>query len=115
MRSIRRLTSYLLFIAASAISVGVWANDLGSRTAPIWETEEFSLTDTTWSRNHFVFFVQDAQSAAINLSGMPGDRPVIAVNAETDYAEIDIGVLTPGKNPSTTAVIQAQRHYTAQK
>jgi len=47
-------------------------------------------------KKHFVFFVEDADSVTINLSGMPGSQPVIAVDANADYAEIDKGSLTAG-------------------
>ncbi len=47
-------------------------------------------------RKHFVFFVQDADSVAIDLSGMPGSQPVIAIDVKADYSEIDKGVLKAG-------------------
>jgi len=50
----------------------------------------------TADRAHFVFFVQEAKSVTIDLSGMPGNQPVIAVNAKADYAQIDKGNLTAG-------------------
>jgi len=50
----------------------------------------------TADKNHFVFFVEDVDSITINLSGMPGSQPIIAVDAKADYAEIDKGSLTAG-------------------
>ncbi|MHC4671837.1 MAG: DUF5060 domain-containing protein [Planctomycetota bacterium] len=50
----------------------------------------------TADKSHFVFFVEDADSVTINLSGMPGNQPVIAVDAKADYAEIDKGSFTAG-------------------
>jgi len=47
---------------------------------------------------HFVFFVEDAASVTIDLSGMPGSQSVIAVDAKADYAEIDKGSLTAGSH-----------------
>jgi hypothetical protein len=48
----------------------------------------------TSDKKHFVFFVKDADSVTIDLSGMPGKQPVIAVDAKADYGEIDHGTLT---------------------
>jgi hypothetical protein len=50
----------------------------------------------TADKKHFVFFVQDADSVTIDLSGMPGSQPVRLVDAKANYAEIDKGRLTAG-------------------
>ena len=47
-------------------------------------------------RKHFVFFVEEADSVTINLNGMPGSQPAVAVDAKARYEEIDKGLLTPG-------------------
>lgn len=49
-----RFTSRLLFvILVTVFANGAVANDLGSRCARMWEYEEYSLTNTTWSGNPF--------------------------------------------------------------
>ena len=50
---------------------------------------------TTNNRN-FVFFVEDADSVTVDLSGMPGSQPVMLVNAKAGHEEIDKGTLTAG-------------------
>ncbi len=50
----------------------------------------------TVDKSHFVFFVEDADSVTIDLSGMPGTQPVVAIDAKKDYSEIDLGTLAPG-------------------
>ncbi len=45
---------------------------------------------------HFVVFVEDADSVTIDLTGMPGLQPAIAVDANAAYAEISKGNLTAG-------------------
>lgn len=47
-------------------------------------------------KQYFVFFIQDADSVTIDLSGMPGSQPAIAVDARADCHEIDKGRLTAG-------------------
>ncbi len=47
-------------------------------------------------RKHFVFFVEDADSVTIDLSGMPGPQPVTSVDVNADYEEIFKGNLTAG-------------------
>jgi len=49
-------------------------------------------------KKHFVFFVEDADSVIINLSGMSGSKPVVLVDARMDYCEINRGTLTAGIN-----------------
>lgn len=48
----------------------------------------------TSDKKHFVFFVEDADSVTIDLRGMPGKQPVIAVDAKADYGEVDHGMVT---------------------
>ena len=50
----------------------------------------------TNDRKHFVFFVEDADSVTIDLSGMPDRQPVMAVDAKAQYRETDMGDLTAG-------------------
>jgi hypothetical protein len=50
----------------------------------------------TADKKHFVFFAEEADAVTIDLSGMPGRQPVVAVNARADYCEIDRGSLTAG-------------------
>ena len=47
-------------------------------------------------KSHFIFFVEDADSVTIDLSGMPDSQRVILVNAKEDYQEIDRGMIEPG-------------------
>lgn len=47
-------------------------------------------------KKHFIFFIENADSITINLDGMPGKQPIIAVNAQADYTEIDKGILNAG-------------------
>lgn len=46
--------------------------------------------------SRFIFFIEDADSATINLGDMQGAQPVIAVDAKAEYAELDLGTLEPG-------------------
>ncbi|MCL4217647.1 MAG: hypothetical protein KJ052_11685, partial [Candidatus Hydrogenedentes bacterium] len=41
--------------------------------------------------SRFIFFIEDADSATINLGDMQGAQPVIAVDAKAEYAELDLG------------------------
>ena len=45
---------------------------------------------------HFVFFVEDADSVTVDLTGMPDSQPLIVVDAKGDYKETDKGSLTAG-------------------
>lgn len=47
-------------------------------------------------KKHIVFFVEDADSVTIDLTGMPGAQPVVSVDAKEDYREIDGGTLAAG-------------------
>jgi len=47
-------------------------------------------------KKHFVFFVEDADSVTIDLNGMPGSQPVIAVDTKMDYRQIDRDTLNAG-------------------
>ena len=58
------------------------------------EARGYCLVDA--DRRHFVFFVEDADSATIDLRGMPGTQRVRVVDAKADYAEIDKGNLAAG-------------------
>lgn len=44
---------------------------------------------------HYVFYREDASSVRMDLSGMDGPQPAVAVDAKQDYAEIDLGTLDP--------------------
>ena len=47
-----RFTPCLLLVTlVTVFANGAAANDLGSRWARMWEYEEYSLTNTTWSGN----------------------------------------------------------------
>ena len=50
----------------------------------------------TADAGHLIFFVEDADSVTIDLSGMPGSQPVVLVDAKARYDEIDKGKLTAG-------------------
>jgi len=50
----------------------------------------------TADKKHFVFFVEDADSVTVDLSGMPGRQKCVAVDARSGYKEIDNGKLTAG-------------------
>ena len=47
-------------------------------------------------RKHFVFFIEEADSVFIDLTGMPGRQPVMVVDAKAQYREIDMGHLSAG-------------------
>jgi hypothetical protein len=48
------------------------------------------------SKEHFVFYVEDARSVTIDLRGMPGSQPLHLVDARARYREIDRGSWTAG-------------------
>jgi uncharacterized protein DUF5060/uncharacterized protein DUF4038 len=50
----------------------------------------------TADAKHFIFFLEDADAATINLRGMPGSQPVVLVDAKADYNEIHRGRLGDG-------------------
>ncbi|MCP4451246.1 MAG: hypothetical protein GY809_07270, partial [Planctomycetes bacterium] len=52
----------------------------------------------TRDKTHFVFFVEDADSVTIDLTGMPGEQQVTVVNAKLEYREIDMGHLNAGSH-----------------
>jgi len=52
----------------------------------------------TADKKHFIFFVEDTDSATVDLNGMPGSQPVISVDAKMDYCEINMGTLTAGSH-----------------
>ncbi|NIA13801.1 MAG: DUF5060 domain-containing protein [Nitrospiraceae bacterium] len=47
-------------------------------------------------KKHFIFFVEDADSVTVDLSGMPGRQPAMAVDTKAEYRETDMGGLTAG-------------------
>ena len=57
----------------------------------IRNAEGYCLVDI--DKTHFVFFFEGTDSVTVDLSGMPASQPVIAVDAKTDYKEIDKGKL----------------------
>jgi hypothetical protein len=54
----------------------------------------YALADL--SRGHYVFYKEATDSIQIDLVGMPGPRRAVAVDTRKEYAEIDLGELTPG-------------------
>ncbi|MCK5271351.1 MAG: hypothetical protein KAJ52_02195, partial [Sedimentisphaerales bacterium] len=58
-----------------------------------------SLTDgyclKTTTNDNYVFYKEDTKSVQMNLSGMGTALPAIAVDAKLNYAEINIGTLSP--------------------
>ncbi len=44
-------------------------------------------------KGHFIFYKEDADSIEMDLSGMPGARPAVAVDARKAYREIPLGNL----------------------
>lgn len=49
----------------------------------------------TGSSQQYVFYREDAASIQLNLSGMSGSQPAIAVDTKLPYAEISLGTLAP--------------------
>ncbi len=47
-------------------------------------------------KTHFIVFVEDADVVTIDLSGMPGTQPVVAVDAKAEYSEIALKRLGGG-------------------
>jgi hypothetical protein len=47
-------------------------------------------------KKQFIFFVEDADLATIDLDGMPGSQTCVAVDAKAEYKEIDRGNLAEG-------------------
>ncbi len=52
----------------------------------------------TPDKEQFVFYAEESDSVSMDLSGMDGPQPAVAVNTTKEYREIDIGPLTPGKH-----------------
>lgn len=50
------------------------------------------------SRDRLVFYRQDASSLHMDLTGMGGPQPAVAVDTTKKYGEIDIGPLNPGEH-----------------
>jgi hypothetical protein len=50
------------------------------------------------SRDRIVFYRQDASSIHMDLTGMSGPQPVVAVDTTRAYREIPLGTLEPGKH-----------------
>jgi len=57
-------------------------------------TEGYCLA--TADKKQFVFFLEDTDRVRIDLSDMPGNQPVIVVDANSGYEEIEKGRLTAG-------------------
>ena len=57
-------------------------------------TEGYCLA--TADKKQFVFFVEDTDWVTIDLSGMLGNQPVMVVDANVGYKEIEKGYLTAG-------------------
>jgi hypothetical protein len=47
-------------------------------------------------KKHFVVFIEDGDTVAIDLSGMPGRQPVMAVDVKARYREVSKGSLRAG-------------------
>ena len=73
-----------------------------------WGDEARKWTPNRWGKNgrvdrrlqrptrrHFVFYREDAASIRIDLSGMRGPEPAVAVDACQPYAELGLGTLAP--------------------
>jgi hypothetical protein len=58
-------------------------------------TDGFALA--TRDRKHLVFYSEDTERIMMDLSGMSGSQPAVAVDTEKTYREIDIGPLKAGK------------------
>lgn len=56
-------------------------------------TDGYALTDA--SGKHFVVYKEDTSSIQIDLSGMNGSQPAVAVDTQRPYQEIDLGTLDP--------------------
>jgi len=50
----------------------------------------------TADKKHFVFFVEDADSVTVDLSGMPGSQPLVVADTKADHVEIERGSLVAG-------------------
>ena len=47
------------------------------------------------SNEHYVFFKQETSSIQVDLSGMNGSQPVVAIDTRAPYQEVDLGTLDP--------------------
>jgi len=45
---------------------------------------------------HYVFYKEDTDSVRMDLSGMDGSRPAVAIDTKKAYAEIDLGLRSAG-------------------
>jgi hypothetical protein len=50
----------------------------------------------TEERDHFLFYREDAERVVLELGGMRGAQPAVAIDARRAYAEVAVGVLEPG-------------------
>jgi hypothetical protein len=69
--------------------------DMAPANGRVLDGRGYCLADS--SKTHFVFFLEDADSAAIDLTGMRGSQPLIAVDAKASYEETDRGAVEAGQ------------------
>ncbi len=76
-----------------------WGNgrlrlDMSPDNVRVHDARGYCLVDS--EKTHFVFFLEGTDSATIDLGGMPGRQPVMAIDAKAKYREIEKGRLTAG-------------------
>lgn len=49
----------------------------------------------TLSGEHYVFYISEASSIEVDLTGMDGSQPVVAVDTRSPYSEVDLGEVSP--------------------
>jgi len=59
-------------------------------------TDGYALA--TPGREHYVFYKEDTENITMDLSGMTGPQPAVAVDTTKAYREITIGPLKPGEH-----------------
>ena len=60
-----------------------------------WAGGELSVCLRSTSFEYFVFYKENCRSMRMDLSGMPGSRRAVAVDAFDEYREVDLGQLEP--------------------
>jgi len=68
---------------------------LGSMTQDSGISDAYCLRG---GRTHYVFYREKASAISMDLSGMDGSQPAVAVDTTKAYREITIGPLKPGKH-----------------
>ena len=79
-----QMEAYRLFWQARFLLDMLPANEL---------TDGYALKSE--STGCYVFYKEDTSSIQMNLSGMVGPQPAVAVDTRLAYAEIDLGILAP--------------------